>query len=77
MIPALKPYNHLQSQTTKRFPVTTNKKKYWDVEGEFLLVLVKIRLGLSIIVLEVRLNIYEATVSKLFTIWINNVRTLR
>ena len=41
------------------------------MEDDFLLVLMKLRLGLSTIDLAVRFNVSEATVSKLFKPWIN------
>jgi len=54
-------------------PVTNDRKYYSNlsVEDEFLLVLVKLRLGMSAIDLAVRFNVSEATVSKLFTTWIS------
>ena len=54
-------------------PVTNDRKYYssLSLEDDFLLVLMKLRLGLSTIDLAVKFNVSEATVSKLFTTWIN------
>ena len=46
-------------------------KKSLNVEDEFLLVLMKLRLGLTNVDLSIRFKVCEATVSKLFTTWIN------
>ena len=52
-------------------PVTNDRKYYSNlsVEDDFLLVLMKLRLGLSTLDLAVRFNVSEATVS--ITTWIN------
>ncbi|XP_068731182.1 uncharacterized protein [Montipora capricornis] len=52
-------------------PVTEERKYSLDVENEFLLVLMKLRLGLTNTDLSVRFNVSEGTVSKLVTTWIN------
>ena len=52
-------------------PVTEERKYSLDVEDEFLLVLMKLRLGLTNTDLSVRFNVSEGTVSKLVTTWIN------
>ena len=52
-------------------PVIDDRKYLLNVEDEFLLVLKKLRLGLSNADLSVRFNVSEGTVSKLFTTWIN------
>lgn len=52
-------------------PVTEERKCSLDVEDEFLLVLMKLRLGLTNTDLSVRFNVSEGTVSKLVTTWIN------
>ncbi|XP_068697263.1 uncharacterized protein [Montipora foliosa] len=52
-------------------PVTEERKYSLDVEDEFLLVLMKLRLGLTNTDLPVRFNVSEGTVSKVVTTWIN------
>ena len=52
-------------------PVTEERKFSLDVEDEFLLVLMKLRLGLTNTDLSVRFNVSEGTFSKLVTTWIN------
>ena len=52
-------------------------KKSLNLEDEFLLVLMKLRLGLTNVNLSIRFNVCEATVSKLFTTWINYFLYLR
>ena len=62
------------SESSEEEDPVTNDRKYYSnltVEDDFLLVLMKLRLGLSTIDLTVRFNVSEATVSKLFTTWIN------
>ena len=51
--------------------VTDDRNYLLNMEDEFLLVLMKLRLGLSNTDLSVRFNVSEGTVSKLFTTWIN------
>lgn len=51
-----------------------NDRKYYSnlsVEDDFFLVLMKFRLGLLIIDLVVRFNVFEVIVFKFFIIWIN------
>ena len=68
------------SESSEEEDPITNDRKYYSnlsVEDDILLVLMKLRLGLSTIDLAVKLNVSEATVSKLFTTWINYVCTSR
>ena len=51
--------------------VNDDRRYSLGVEDEFLLVLMKLRLGSSNVDLSVRFHVSEATVSKLFTTWIN------
>ena len=48
-----------------------NRKSSLSVENEFLLVLIKLRLGLTNIDLSMRFNIAESTVCRNFITWIN------
>lgn len=62
------------SESSEEEDPVTNDLNYYSnltVEDDFLLVLLKLRLGLSTIDLAVRFHVSEATVSKLFTTWIN------
>ena len=62
------------SESSEEEDPVTNDREYYSnlsVEDDFLLVLMKLRLGLSTIDLGVRFNVSEATVSKLFATWIN------
>lgn len=51
--------------------VNSQKRTTLSVEDEFLLVLMKLRLGLTNVDMSVRFYVSEATVSKLFTTWMN------
>ena len=51
--------------------VNDDRRYSLGVEDKFLLVLMKLRLGSSNVDLSVRFHVSEATVSKLFTTWIN------
>ena len=51
--------------------VNDDRRYSLGVEDEFLLALMKLRLGSSNVDLSVRFHVSEATVSKLFTTWIN------
>ena len=55
------------NDSSEENPVTDDRKYFLNVEDEFLLVLMKLRLGLSNTILSVRFNVSEETVSKLFT----------
>ena len=67
------------SESSEEEDLVTNDRKYYSnlsVEDDFLLVLMKLRLGLSTIDIAARCDVSEVTVSKLFPTWINYLYVL-
>ena len=62
--------NGMKSRSWEGKPSTMNNHKL-SVKDEFLLVLMKLRMGLTDIDLAERFNISQSTVSAIFITWIN------